>query len=215
MEFENNTSSNDEDRRLAEAKKIVIEPLHAAVIPEDLPEAEAAARAGNAPAANATNDIELTDQAQLVQPSPSALNKQTSTVSNKHFLAAFFFSFFWGTWGIDRFYLGKFWTGILKLLTVGGLGIWTLVDLSLIMSGSMHDKHDRPLIGTSEYKKFAARTILYSALVIGVLVLINGVVLVMTLSSLFNQYFPNGKFTPPAMNLPDSSQMQSFDTSQL
>lgn len=33
-----------------------------------------------------------------------------------------------GILGIDRFYLGQIWTGIAKLLTFGGAGIWALVD---------------------------------------------------------------------------------------
>ena len=43
--------------------------------------------------------------------------------TQRHFLAAFFFSFIFGVFGADRFYLGKIWTGILKFLTFGGLGI--------------------------------------------------------------------------------------------
>lgn len=33
-----------------------------------------------------------------------------------------------GVLGIDRFYLGKVGTGILKLITGGGLGIWYVID---------------------------------------------------------------------------------------
>jgi TM2 domain-containing membrane protein YozV len=43
-------------------------------------------------------------------------------------------SFFLGILGVDRFVMGKIWTGILKLITLGGLGIWYLIDLILIMS---------------------------------------------------------------------------------
>ena len=37
-----------------------------------------------------------------------------------------------GALGVDRFIMGKVPTGILKLITLGGLGVWWLVDLILI-----------------------------------------------------------------------------------
>lgn len=42
-------------------------------------------------------------------------------------------SFLFGCLGIDRFLVGSVGAGIVKLLTVGGLGIWWFIDLFLIV----------------------------------------------------------------------------------
>jgi TM2 domain-containing membrane protein YozV len=47
--------------------------------------------------------------------------------------------------GIHRFYLGKIGTGILMLITLGGLWIWTIIDFAFAVSGSMKDKEGRPI----------------------------------------------------------------------
>ena len=66
-------------------------------------------------------------------------------VSDKKFIPAVLLCFFLGSLGIHRFYLGKTGTGILMLLTLGGLGIWTLIDVVRLVIGSMKDKNDLPL----------------------------------------------------------------------
>jgi TM2 domain-containing membrane protein YozV len=48
-----------------------------------------------------------------------------------------------GIAGIHRFYLGKIGTGIAMLLTLGGLGIWTLIDFIFAVSGNMKDKEGK------------------------------------------------------------------------
>lgn len=45
-----------------------------------------------------------------------------------------------GGLGIHRFYLGYTWQGIVQLLTAGGCGIWALIDLIRIITGSLQPK---------------------------------------------------------------------------
>ncbi len=54
-------------------------------------------------------------------------------------------SFFFGTLGIDRFYLGYTVVGLAKLFTVGGLGIWAPIDLILIALRQVPDADGLPL----------------------------------------------------------------------
>ena len=61
-------------------------------------------------------------------------------ISPKSRLAAALLAWFLGVFGIHRFYVGKVGTGILMIFTLGGLGIWTLVDLIMILVGSFRDK---------------------------------------------------------------------------
>lgn len=65
---------------------------------------------------------------------------QTEQKSNKDFLAMILLCFFLGTFGAHRFYVGKIGTGVLMLLTLGGFGIWTLIDLIIIVTGNFKDK---------------------------------------------------------------------------
>jgi TM2 domain/Protein of unknown function (DUF2510) len=67
-------------------------------------------------------------------------------VSDRSRLAATILSFFLGVFGVHRFYVGKVGTGILQLLTLGGLGIWALIDFILIVVGSFRDIQGRLLI---------------------------------------------------------------------
>ena len=65
--------------------------------------------------------------------------------SSRSFMATAMFNAFFGGLGVDRFYLGKIGTGILKLLTGGGFGIWIIIDAILILSGETKDKQGLPL----------------------------------------------------------------------
>jgi|TARA_B100000700_G_scaffold193293_1_gene212857 TM2 domain-containing membrane protein YozV len=67
------------------------------------------------------------------------LNSSTTT-STTDWLTLFLLTFFVGVLGVHRFYVGKIGTGFLMLLTLGGLGVWFLVDLILVVTGQFTNK---------------------------------------------------------------------------
>ncbi len=66
-------------------------------------------------------------------------------MSDKKFLPALLLAIFLGAFGAHRFYVGKVGTAILQLLTCGGAGIWAIVDIIMIATGSFTDKEGRKL----------------------------------------------------------------------
>ena len=61
-------------------------------------------------------------------------------VSTKKRLVALLLCFFIGALGVHRFYVGKIGTGIVQVLTLGGFGIWVLIDFIWIGCGIFKDK---------------------------------------------------------------------------
>ncbi len=54
-------------------------------------------------------------------------------------------SIFLGAYGIDRFFLGDIGLGVIKLLTLGGCGIWWFIDLFLVM-GNTRQKNTEKIL---------------------------------------------------------------------
>lgn len=79
----------------------------------------------------------------------------TTAYRQKSFVTTWLLSLFLGGLGIDRFYLGKVGTGILKLVTFGGLGVWALVDLIIVLTGHQTDRNRQPLAGYSRHRVIA------------------------------------------------------------
>jgi len=66
---------------------------------------------------------------------------QAQPISDKGFVPMLLLCFFLGSLGVHRFYAGKVGTGILMLLTLGGFGIWTIIDFIIIATGNFKDKN--------------------------------------------------------------------------
>jgi hypothetical protein len=67
----------------------------------------------------------------------SVSSASTNLLSQEIDWVAFILCFFLGTFGIHRFYLGYPLIGVLQILTLGGLGIWALIDLVRIATGDL------------------------------------------------------------------------------
>ena len=57
----------------------------------------------------------------------------------------FILSWLLGIFGVDRFYLGYTGLGVLKLITLGGCGIWTIIDFALVGMCAMKDAQGNSL----------------------------------------------------------------------
>ena len=65
--------------------------------------------------------------------------------NRRSYVVAILLSFFLGGLGVDRFYMGYIGLGIAKLLTLGGCGIWSLIDFILIVVGKLKDADGQEL----------------------------------------------------------------------
>ena len=96
-----------------------------------------------------TNDQPAAGQNPPPQPPPVPMPPKPTVdqfgnpISPKSRLACALLAWFVGIFGVHRFYVGKVGTGIAQIFTLGGLGIWVLVDLIMILVGSFKDKEDR------------------------------------------------------------------------
>ena len=67
-------------------------------------------------------------------------NESRGLTTDNTWLVALLLCLFVGFLGIHRFYVGKAGTGFLQIITFGGLGIWVLIDLIMLVMGKFTDK---------------------------------------------------------------------------
>lgn len=124
------------------------------------------------PAASVNASTAPTATATLDDPAAVAAPSTADPTPPKSFIATWLFALFLGVFGVDRFYLGKIGTALAKLFTLGGLGVWVLVDLVLVLAGAQRDKLGRPLEGYAKYRTMAW---IVTGVVLVVSLIVNGV----------------------------------------
>ncbi|TAH34281.1 TM2 domain-containing protein [Candidatus Saccharibacteria bacterium] len=110
----------------------------------------------------------------MFAPEPPVATTVTGINHEKSYVKTLIFSAMFGYFGVDRFYLGKIGTGVLKIVTFGGLGIWVLVDFIITLVGGAREKgkESLELEDTGKYKPFFIRlTLVWVGIYIAIIVL--------------------------------------------
>jgi restriction system protein len=63
--------------------------------------------------------------------------------SSRNYIAAVILVVFLGFFGAHRFYAGRWPTGLLQAATLGGFGVWWVIDIFIVATGSLKDDTGR------------------------------------------------------------------------
>ena len=75
-------------------------------------------------------------------------------MSDKSWGGTLVLCFLLGFLGAHRFYVGKYGTGVIQLLTLGGFGWWMIFDLVIILMGKFRDAHGMRLVPPHQAEDF-------------------------------------------------------------
>lgn len=81
--------------------------------------------------------VNTSTSAETIIEENTSASLSTAVVAGDNQVVALVLCWFLGIIGVHRFYLGDIWQGVVQLLTLGGLGIWTLIDLIRIAIGDL------------------------------------------------------------------------------
>lgn len=101
-----------------------------------------------APRATFLSDCTPKENVGCLGPRTFQKNRLCRWTSGYQWSTSFLLSLTLGGFGADRFYLGHIATGIAKILTFGGFGIWTVVDVILTATGFLHPVDGSLLLNT-------------------------------------------------------------------
>ncbi|MGC2939580.1 MULTISPECIES: TM2 domain-containing protein [unclassified Brevibacterium] len=115
----------------------------------------------NRPAASLESPVEHSPAAPSPAVSASFLeslapldDRDRDASGNRSFVITWLLSLLLGFLGLDRFYTGRYRTGALKLVSLGGLGIWWIIDLGIVLAGGLRCGRG-PLRGFAQDKEIA------------------------------------------------------------
>lgn len=91
------------------------------------------------------SSVVIDGHSQLLLADEQQSSTKLTATSDRKFKTTYILALLFGWLGLDRLYLKKTITGILKLITLGGLGIWNIYDLCMLLVGKTKDKKHRIL----------------------------------------------------------------------